>query len=183
MQGTPTLAGTTEVPHKTTGFPPFRTETFPSQLFWLAITFSFLFVVLWRYSGPMIATTIAARRQRISDDISAAQTARSEADAALADYERAISGARARAQAASEEQRKRLATELDTARAQEEKEAQVKLADAEHQIALSREAARAQLLAASEEAASAIVHRLIGETLPTNEVRGAVQTAAMGRKS
>ena len=30
------------------GFPPFKTETYPSQLFWLTVTFAFLFVVLWR---------------------------------------------------------------------------------------------------------------------------------------
>ena len=29
-------------------FPPFKTDTFPSQLFWLAITFAFLLVVMWR---------------------------------------------------------------------------------------------------------------------------------------
>jgi len=41
---------TTGVPggHEPAGFPPFKLETFPSQLFWLVITFGFLFVVLWR---------------------------------------------------------------------------------------------------------------------------------------
>ena len=52
-------AGTTaktEVPakHEGAGFPPFKTETFPSQIFWLMITFAFLFVVLWRVAGPRI---------------------------------------------------------------------------------------------------------------------------------
>ena len=34
---------TTEAPKKEGGFPPFDTTTFPSQLFWLVITFAGLF--------------------------------------------------------------------------------------------------------------------------------------------
>ena len=44
--------------HKAAGFPPFKTETFPSQIFWLVITFGFLFVVLWRLAGPRINAAI-----------------------------------------------------------------------------------------------------------------------------
>ena len=42
----PHTAATTEAPHQG-GFPPFDTTTFPSQLFWLVVTFAFLFTVLW----------------------------------------------------------------------------------------------------------------------------------------
>src|ERR1700735_165340 len=50
MADATTTTATTGVPAKKegAGFPPFKTETFPSQLFWLAITFGFLFIVLWR---------------------------------------------------------------------------------------------------------------------------------------
>src|SRR5690349_22935222 len=85
--------------HEPAGFPPFKTETFPSQLFWLAVTFTFLFVVLWRVAGPAISGTIAARRQRINDDIAEAQKARGDSDQASAAYQTALAGARARAQA------------------------------------------------------------------------------------
>jgi len=68
---------TTEVPaQKNGGFPPFKTETFPSQLFWLAITFGFLFVVLWRVAGPRINAAITLRRNTISAAIEAANKAR-----------------------------------------------------------------------------------------------------------
>ena len=36
------LQATTEAPKQEGGFPPFKTETFPSQIFWLVITFAFL---------------------------------------------------------------------------------------------------------------------------------------------
>ena len=33
---------TTQGQHEPAGFPPFDTTTFPSQFFWLAVTFAFL---------------------------------------------------------------------------------------------------------------------------------------------
>src|SRR5215472_16862803 len=113
MQGTTQTAAMTEQPAPKAGFPPFKTETFPSQLFWLAITFGFLFLVLWRLAGPMSGNTIAARRKRINDDLAEAQKARGDADQASAAYQAALAGARARAQALAEENRKAVSSEVD----------------------------------------------------------------------
>src|ERR1700752_5167914 len=79
------------------GFPPFKTETFPSQIFWLVITFAFLFVVLWRVAGPRINGVITSRRGTINADIAAAESARGDAESASAAYQTALAGARARA--------------------------------------------------------------------------------------
>jgi len=51
---------TTEAPKKEGGFPPFDTTTFPSQLFWLAITFAFLYLpilvmVVFAFNKPSAA--------------------------------------------------------------------------------------------------------------------------------
>src|SRR5580658_2307188 len=95
---------TTEAPSKSS-FPPFDQTTFPSQMFWLTITFAFLFVVLWRIAGPRINGVITLRRGTINGDIQAAQKARAEAEAAGAAYETALAGARKRAGAMAEENR------------------------------------------------------------------------------
>src|SRR3954471_7726007 len=88
--------------HQAAGFPPFDTPTFPSQLFWLAITFAFLFTVLWRVAGPRINGAITNRRGVINGAIAEAGKARADAEAAQAGYEAALAGARARANALAE---------------------------------------------------------------------------------
>src|ERR1700760_2543786 len=99
----------TEVPaNANAGFPPFDTTTFPSQLFWLAITFGFLFVVLWRVAGPRINAAITSRRGTINDAIAQAGKARKDAEAAQAAYESALAGARANANNLAEETRRTL---------------------------------------------------------------------------
>src|SRR5262249_908496 len=95
---------TTEAP-KEGGFPPFDTTTFPSQFFWLAICFAFLFTVLWRVAGPRINGAITNRRGVINSAIAEAGKARAEAEAAQAAYEQALAAARARANALAEDTR------------------------------------------------------------------------------
>lgn len=176
---TPTTTATTEhAPHKGAGFPPFKTETFPSQLFWLAITFVFLFVVLWRVAGPRIAGTITARRGQISDDLAAANKNKSDADAANAAYLTALAGARARAQSMADTNRKSVAGEIDAKKSSAEAEAHALLTKVEAEIEASRAAARSQIVLAAQDAVIQIVARLTGETVSADEASAAVRAAA-----
>tara|TARA_Y100001935_G_C17245678_1_gene478175 strand:- start:473 stop:964 length:492 start_codon:yes stop_codon:yes gene_type:complete len=59
--------------------PQLNPEFFISQLFWLAITFSFLFLFLWRISLPRISTVIEKRQRKIEDNISDAKELQEQA--------------------------------------------------------------------------------------------------------
>lgn len=168
---------TTEVPakHEGAGFPPFKTETFPSQIFWLVITFAFLFVVLWRVAGPRIQGVLTSRRGQIEGDIATAQRYRVDAEGASAAYQAALASARARAQAHAEENRKRITGEIDRAKQEADAAAQADVAKAEARIAASRGEARSHVARAAQEAAIAIVARLTGENVPSDEAASAVR--------
>lgn len=173
----PVTHATTEVPAKKegAGFPPFKTETYPSQLFWLAITFGFLFVVLWRVAGPRIQGAISTRRNTINGNIEAAQGARAKAEAAENAYQTALAGARARAQALAEENRQTLNAEIAKEKAKAETEAQAAMSAADARINATREAARGTVGKAAEEAAIAIVAHLTGETVSSADAAQAMK--------
>jgi F0F1-type ATP synthase, subunit b len=59
--------------------PQLNPEFFVSQLFWLVVTFSFLFVFLWRVSLPRIGNVLEKRERKISEDLSAAKELQAEA--------------------------------------------------------------------------------------------------------
>ena len=59
--------------------PQLNPEFFISQLFWLVVTFSFLFVFLWRVSLPRIGNVLEKRERKISEDLSAAKELQAEA--------------------------------------------------------------------------------------------------------
>jgi|SRR6185437_3592289 len=157
------------------GFPPFKTETFPSQIFWLVVTFAVLFVVMWRVAGPRINGVITSRRNAINDDIAAADKARGNAESASAAYMTALAGARARAQGVAEDNRQKLNAETAKAKADAEAEAHRAMAEADARIAASRMAAQGHMIKAAEEAAIAIVARLTGETVAPDDAARAVK--------
>ncbi len=59
--------------------PQLNPEFFASQLFWLVVTFSFLFVFLWRVSLPRIGNVLEKRERKISEDLTAAKELQAEA--------------------------------------------------------------------------------------------------------
>lgn len=173
-----TKAGTTAPSDQGGAFPPFDTTTFPSQIFWLAITFAVLFVVLWRIAGPQIAGVIGARKSRIAGDLAGADKHKSDAEAALAGYEAALGAARGRARALAEENRKSVEAEMEKAKGEADAAAAEASAAAEAQIAASRAAAAEHVTRMAQDAAAEIVARLIGDQVTPEEAEAAVRAGA-----
>ena len=161
-------------------FPPFQKDTFPSQLFWLAITFIALYVVMAKIALPQIGAIFQARRDRISGDLAEAQTLKNEAETALAAYEKALTEARSRAQSIADEASRRLNAEAEERRKALESQLNAKLAEAERTIAATKSAAMANVHAIAAEAAAAIVERLIGAVPADSAIKAAVEDALEG---
>ncbi|MDC0037689.1 hypothetical protein OAJ30_03340 [Alphaproteobacteria bacterium] len=60
--------------------PQLNPEFFASQLFWLVITFVFLFIFLWRISLPRINSVQTKRENKINEDIKKAKQLQAEAE-------------------------------------------------------------------------------------------------------
>ena len=75
--------------------PQLNPEFFVSQLFWLVVTFSFLFVFLWRVSLPRIGNALEKRERKISEDLSTAKELQAEASKIQEKIENQIKQARA----------------------------------------------------------------------------------------
>jgi F-type H+-transporting ATPase subunit b len=174
MAGESSHTATTEVSKKEGGFPPFKTESFPSQLFWLAVTFTFLFVVLWRVAGPRINAAITGRRGAINGAIAEAGKARADAEAAQAAYENALAAARARANALAEETRSKLNAEIARAKHDADAKAHDAMAAADARITETRENAKVAVTVAARDAAIAIVERLTGDKVSADDAARAM---------
>ena len=75
--------------------PQLNPEFFVSQLFWLVVTFSFLFVFLWRISLPRIGNVLEKRERKISEDLTAAKELQIEAEKIQETIENQLKQARA----------------------------------------------------------------------------------------
>jgi F-type H+-transporting ATPase subunit b len=164
----------TEAPAEHRPFPPFESQHFPSQLFWLVVTFVILYLLMSRIALPRIGAIIADRSKRIGDDLAAAHRFKEQSEAANAAYLKSLADARARAQGIANETRERQAAEAEATNKRLEAQLHDKLAAAEQSIAATRTAAMANVGSIAAETASAIVERLIGTAPADHEVAAAL---------
>jgi F-type H+-transporting ATPase subunit b len=156
------------------GFPPFDATTFASQLFWFALTFILLYVLMSRVALPRIGTILEDRRKRIESDLADAQRSKEASDAAIVAHEKALAEARGRAQTLANETREKAAKAAEARRKDVDAKLHSRVADAEKSIAATRTAAMTNVRGIASEAATAIVERLTGTAPASQEVAEAV---------
>lgn len=150
---------------------------FSTQLFWLLLTFVPLYFILRRAVLPRVTQVLADRQRHIESDLEKATSLQQEADAVLAEYEKTLSEARARAAEAIKRAGDEMAAE--SARRYEAfgQELAAKTREAEGRIAKAKEDALTQVTVVASEVAAAAAAKLIGATPPAAEVEGAVKDA------
>ncbi len=79
--------------------PQFNVETFPTQVFWLFIMFTTIYVLVKTVIIPQIGGTMDQREEHITKELQAASELTEKARLGLADYENTIKTARQEAQA------------------------------------------------------------------------------------
>jgi F-type H+-transporting ATPase subunit b len=99
--------------HATSGvFPPLDVSTYPSQLFWLAVTFGLLMFLLAKVLLPRVGSILEDRSNRIADDLDNAARMQRDAERAEKAYDQALSDARAKAHNVSETTRASVSAEI-----------------------------------------------------------------------
>lgn len=156
-------------------FPPLDTSTYPSQLFWLAITFGILLFLLSRVLLPRLGGILEERSNRIADDLDSAARMQREAEAAGKAYEQSLADARAKAHNVAETTRANITSELDTEMQTADAQAAKQLAQAEAKIQKTRAGALANVDDIATETAQAVVEHLFAKKFSIAAVRKAVK--------
>lgn len=149
-------------------------ETFAPQIFWLLLSFAVLYLLMSRFALPRVGHILEERRSRIAGDLAAAAKLREETDQAIADYEKALADARARAQAIARQAREEIAADVARERTAVDEQISAKVTDAEKRITGLKESAIGHIGEIAAETAEAIVARLLGKRVAPAELQSAV---------
>lgn len=163
---------------KSGGLPQLNPADFSPQLVWLAVTFVVLYFILARVALPRIGEVIEERKDRVQRDLQAAERFKQETDEALAAYEKALSEAHQKASGMAKDMREKLTAETDKERGQVESQLATKLGKAEARIAETKSKALASVNEIAVETASAVVGKLLGESISPAEVKKVLQPVA-----
>jgi F-type H+-transporting ATPase subunit b len=161
--------------------PQLDISTFTPQLFWLAVWFVVLYLLMAKIGLPRIAVAIDARRQRREDDLARAGRLKVEAEAANAAFLQTMATARAQAQALLKETGDRLAAEA--ARRQRELATALaeQIAAAEQRIAATKETALLDVRGIAIDVGRAVVEKLTGSPPEAASLAAAVDRSMAGQ--
>lgn len=148
--------------------------TYPSQVFWLVLSFIVLFVIMWRIAVPRISDALEARQTRIDDNLERATEINKEAKAAIESYEKALAEARAEAQSVIADANAKLAEAAAEREAEMADKLQAKLTESEANIAAAVDAAVDSLRDVAVEVARSATERLVGEAPSESDAASAV---------
>jgi F-type H+-transporting ATPase subunit b len=161
--------------------PQLEISTFVPQLFWLAVTFGLLFLLMAKIGLPRVGGLIEARRRRVDEDLGRAAQLKSEAEAILAAYQQTLAKARAEAQTAVRETTERMAAEAAERQRQLSDSLARKTAEAERQIAAAKQRALSEMPEIAIEVARSITEKVTGSTANPASLAAAVDRAIAAR--
>jgi len=157
--------------------PQFDPTTFAPQIVWLVICFAVLYLLLRRVALPRIAEVLEERQERIAGDLDKAAALKAEAEAVLADYEKASAEGRAAAQAALRQAAESMSAQSAKQHAELGEKLTADLKVAESRIAKARQEATDNVRTIAADIAQAATERLIGGSIEAAAAESAVRDA------
>lgn len=130
---TETVAGAAEHAEKA-GLPQLNFDTFPNQIFWLAVTLVAIYLVLSRVALPRIGAVLAERSGTITNDLAAAEEFKQKAVQAEKAYNDALAMARSEAAKIVASAKADIQKDLDVATAKADAEIAAKAVESEAKI-------------------------------------------------
>lgn len=165
--------------HEKSVFPPFDSSTFGPQLFWLALTFGVLYLLMSKIALPRIGEILEVRRDRIEGDLAEAERLRQKTDQAIEAFETELADARAKSHGIADETRNKIKSEMDAKRRDVEADLAKQVATAEARILKTKTDALANVDQIAAETAVAVVGRLSGK-VSIKDARTAVGAVVKG---
>ena len=165
-----------EEPHAQSGLPQFNPEYFPTQLFWLTITFALLYFLLTRKALPRLLTVLEQRENRIVNDLNKAEELQRQAHALEKQNQQILSQAREQARQIAQEALQR----IDAYRLERLERLDQEIADqfssAEDRIARSSQQALSNAAQSAEEITTTILTKLVSMPPPHPDIVQAIAT-------
>lgn len=152
-------------------------ETYASQIFWLLLTFGFVFFVIGLGMVPKVQSTVDARDGKIADDLAQAKAAFARADEIEADYKAKSDASRAAAHQVTVEARLAATKAAELRLAEADTKIGAKLAEAEVEIRAATTSAMAEIESVAAEAAMDMVAKISGGKATAAAAKKAVKAA------
>ena len=156
------------------GMPQLNPEFWISQIFWLTLTFGFLYVVLSKLILPKISANLELRKSQISDNIEAADKQRKESEAKLKEYEEIISKSKLEAKNIFNQAREKALKDINAKKDVLDRQINSEIKEVENEINQLRKEAPAKINKIAIETVSELTQKLIGAEVNNSSISAIV---------
>ena len=157
------------------GMPQLNPEFWFSQIFWLVLTFSILFVVLSKFILPKISENLESRKSKILENIQLAEKQREESENKIKEFEKIILDSRTKAKNLLNQARKKIFEDINKKREALENEINEEVKIAEKEILDLKNNAPEKINRIAIETSNDLVKQLIGMEVNNSSISAIVE--------
>ena len=140
------------------GMPQLNPEFWISQIFWLAITFGVLYVVLSKLILPKISANLEIRKSQIVENIEAADKQRKESELKIEEYEKIVQDSKNEAKNYFKQAREKVLKDINLKKDALDKEISLEIQKAESEIQELRDKAPERINKIAVETSADLLH-------------------------
>ena len=161
--------------------PQLEPWSYPSQIFWLLVTFSVLFLIVWRIVTPGIGAIKANRQQKLDADLDKAESLKKKAESVKEGYEADLARAAQDARAIHQQAADEIARKAEKEHGELGAVLAEKAREANERIAAARDMAVGEMKSASVDVVQAATEKLIGVSVDARAAQAALD--AVGKEA
>tara|TARA_B100000287_G_C20578670_1_gene759454 strand:- start:679 stop:1269 length:591 start_codon:yes stop_codon:yes gene_type:complete len=164
------------------GMPQLNPEFWFSQIFWLILTFSILFIVLSKFILPKISENLESRKLKILENIQLAEKQREESEMKIKEFEKIILDKKNEAKKYFNDSRQKLLSEINKKKDALEKEIDQEIKTAEKEINDLKNKAPEKINKIAIETSANLIKQLIGVEVNNSNVSAIVEDLSKKNK-
>ena len=164
------------------GMPQLNPEFWVSQIFWLILTFGFLFVILSKFILPKISNNLELRKSQILENIETAEKQKIESENKIKEYETLINNSKNEARNYFNEARKKIIQDIDKKREKIEEEINLEIQNAEKEIVELKKSSPEKINKIATETSAQLIKQLIGEEINNSSISAIVEDLSKKNK-
>lgn len=148
---------------------------FPSQFFWLCVSFFLMLFIMSRFIIPKTAEMINLRKAKIDADLEAAAELKQKVERTLEKYNQALKAASDEANASLQKTREELSSTIERRQAELTQELNREIAAGEKKITAAKQKALAEVEATAAELAPLVLDKIGFAGVTAGELKAALK--------
>ena len=157
------------------GMPQLNTEFWASQIFWLILIFSILYIIIWKIFLPKITDIIENRKSRIIGDLNETQKLKENAEKKLSEYNKIIEDTKKEAKKVIEDNKKKLENDIKSKKQKFNEEIEKELMSVEKEIKSLKKLSISSINKIAAEVSSEVIKQLVGTSVNMSNVSAIVE--------